>query len=74
MPTTRDLLEVYVTDNALEAEIMRAALNREGLQCEISGENQAGLTGIGVMQIRLFVRADDFDRAQTFLERHHHRF
>jgi hypothetical protein len=67
-----DLVEVFVTDNANEAEILRAALNGEGMKCEISGEHQGGLTGIGVMKIRLFVRAADIDRARIFLERHHH--
>ncbi len=67
-----DLAEVYVTDNPTEAEILRVALNNEGVNCEINGERQAGLTGTGVMKIRLFVSAENLDRARTFLERHHH--
>ena len=67
-----DLVEVYSTDNASEAEILRAALNGEGIRCQISGEAQAGLAGIGIMEIRLLVRAEDFDRSRAFVERHQH--
>jgi hypothetical protein len=65
-----DLLTVYSTDNAIDAEVLRAALHGEGMRCEISGENQAGLTGIGGLEIQLLVRAEDFDRARAFLESH----
>jgi hypothetical protein len=68
-----DLLSVYSTDDATDAEIVRAALRGEGLRCEISGENQAGLTGIGGLEIQLLVRAEDFDRARAFLESHRRR-
>lgn len=67
-----DLLSVYSTDNASEAEILRAALHSEGIKCEISGESQAGLAGIGSLEILLLVKAEDFDRASVFLEQHHH--
>lgn len=67
-----DLLSVYSTNDASEAEIVRAALHGEGVKCEISGENQAGFTGTGSLKIQLLVRAEDFDRARAFLQRHHH--
>lgn len=66
-----DLLSVYSTNDASEAEILRSALHGEGVKCEISGENQAGLTGVGSLEIQLLVKAEDFDRARAFLERHH---
>jgi hypothetical protein len=67
-----DILTVYTTGNATEAEVLRAALEAEGIQCQVGGESQAGLAGVETMSIQLLVRADDFDRAKAFLEQHHH--
>jgi hypothetical protein len=72
MPNLDDILTVYTTSDANEAEVLRAALHGEGIKCEVGGEGQAGLAGIGSMEIQLLVRAEDFDRARAFLERHHH--
>jgi hypothetical protein len=66
-----DLLSVYSTNDASEAEIVRVALHDEGIKCEISGEKQAGFTGTGGLEIQLLVKAEDFDRARAFLQRHH---
>lgn len=68
-----DLKSVYSTNNASEAEILRGALVAEGIKCEITGENQAGLAGVSSQEIQLMVRAEDFDRAHAFLERHQRR-
>jgi hypothetical protein len=65
-----DIVTVYTTDNATQAEILRGALHGEGIKCEIGGERQAGLAGIGSMEIQLLVRAEDADRARAFLEEH----
>jgi hypothetical protein len=50
MQAPNDLVSVYSTNNAGEAEILRAALQGEGIKCEIDGENQAGLAGIISME------------------------
>ncbi|MCA9216546.1 MAG: universal stress protein [Planctomycetales bacterium] len=63
-----DLLEVYSTDDSTDAEIVRNALRSEGIKCEIDGENQGGFTGLTSMPIRLFVRAEDFDRALKHIQ------
>jgi hypothetical protein len=70
MPRPDDLVSVYSTSDANEAEILRAALHDEGVKCEISGESQAGLAGISTMGIELLVRAEDYDRARDFLAKH----
>jgi hypothetical protein len=67
-----DLLEVYSTNDAGQAEILRAALHNEGFKCQVDGESQGGLTGVGIMEIKLLVRAEDFDAARRFLESHEH--
>lgn len=65
-----ELMVVYTTDNANTAELMRMALHNEGLKCEIDGESQAGLTGLSTMEIKLLVRAIDYDRARAYIEQH----
>ncbi len=68
-----DLLEVYSTDDANDAAVLRNALHAEGINCEMDGEHQAGLAGIGIMEVKLLVRAEDFDRARAYVERHEQR-
>ena len=65
-----DVTEVYSTNDANEAEILCAALRSEGMKCEIDGERQAGLTGLRMMEIKLLVRAKDYDRARAYIEQH----
>ena len=72
MQAPNDLVSVYSTNNPSEAEIIRAALQGEGIKCEIGGENQAGLAGIISMEIQVQVRAEDSDRARKYLELHLH--
>lgn len=65
-----ELLTVYTTGDANDAEILRGALHAEGIKCEIEGEGQAGLTGLSIMEINVLVRAEDFDRAKAYVEKH----
>ena len=55
-----DLLEVFSTSDANEVEVLRIALQDEGVKCGIEGKTQGGFTGVGVMEVKLFVRAADF--------------
>jgi hypothetical protein len=66
-------VEVYSTLDASDAEILRIALHDEGIKCEIVGENQGGFTGVGITPVRLYVRAEDFDRARSYIEQHQQR-
>ncbi len=63
-----DLMVVYTTNDVTDAEIVRAALHSEGIKCEIDGQQQGGFTGI--MQVKLLVRAEDFDRARKYVQQH----
>ncbi len=67
-----DLLVVYTTTDSSDAEILRGAIRAEGIKCEIEGDGQAGSTGLGIMEIKLLVRAEDFDRARSYVEKHQH--
>lgn len=61
-----ELVKVYTVNEPTLAELLRAELASEGIRCEVSGENQAGLAG--VLNIQLLVQAIDVDRARKILE------
>jgi hypothetical protein len=63
-------VEVYSTNDPNEAEIIRAALDGEGIPNQVTGENQAGLAGLGMLPITIMVRAGDYERARAFIEDH----
>lgn len=63
-----DLVEVYSLKNPAIAEIIKNALEAEGIRCELGNETQAGMTGI--LDIRVFVRASDAQRARELIESH----
>jgi Putative prokaryotic signal transducing protein len=63
-------VEVYSTNDPNEAEIIRAALDGEGIPSQVTGENQAGLAGLDMVPITIVVRASDYDRARAFIEDH----
>jgi hypothetical protein len=65
-----DLVAVYSVSNPVEAEIIKNALEAEGIRCFIEGENQAGEAGLIALQIRLFVPANQAERAAKFIEEH----
>ena len=62
------LVAVYTTNDVAKAEIIKAALEGEGIRCEIENEHQAALTG--VTNVRLFVLEHDADRAEDFIAAH----
>ncbi len=59
---------VLTTTHPNQAEIVKAALEAEGIPAEVEGENQGGFAG--VLSVRVFVRAADADRARAFLAEH----
>ena len=58
------------TANAIEAEIIKNALEEEGIRCFVEGGMQAGEAGLAGFPIRLEVAAADADRAKEFIELH----
>lgn len=60
-----ELVRVYSVQEPTLAELLRQELNAQGIRCEVSGENQAGLTG--VLNIDLLVQATDTERARELL-------
>ncbi len=59
---------IHTTNNLAEAEILKNALEADGIKCELDGENQGGFSG--VLDIRLVVRAWDEERARQRLGAH----
>jgi hypothetical protein len=59
-------VSVYTVTDPTQAELIRNALQEEGIVCEISGETQGGFTG--VFSIDVMVRAIDADRARHIIE------
>ena len=60
-----ELVTVYTVQEPTLAELLRQELSAEGIRCEVSGENQAGLAGL--LRIDLLVQAMDADRARQIL-------
>jgi len=63
-----NLVPVYQTTDVGRAEIIRGALESEGIQCAIENEHQAAFSG--VLECRLHVRAADEARAREFIAAH----
>ena len=58
-----ELVHLTTVQTSGEAEVARLALQAEGIDCQIVGESQAGLSG--VLPIKIYVRPADLDRAKT---------
>jgi hypothetical protein len=57
---------VYTVTDPTRAELIRNALHEEGIVCEISGESQAGFSG--VFEIEILTRAIDAERARRIIQ------
>jgi hypothetical protein len=63
-----DLVTVYTLTDPNKAEIIKGALQAEGIHCELGGETQAGFTGL--WDIEVMVRAEDADQAEKIIQSH----
>ena len=64
-----ELVTIKTVSNPVEAEIIRNALNAEGIACMIGNENQAAFAGVGALEIEIMTRAGDADRARKILQK-----
>ena len=64
---TNDLVEVYVLADANKAEVIKNALEAEGITCFLDGLNTAGQMGLAPFNVRVMVRAEDADRARQLI-------
>ena len=61
---------IHTTNNPAEAELLKNVLEGEGIKCELDGENQGGF--VGLLGVRMLVRAWDQERARRVLDSHGH--
>jgi Putative prokaryotic signal transducing protein len=67
-----DLVTVYMASNDIEAEIIKNALQGEGIKCFVEGRLQAAESGLAGIPVRIECAAQDADRARKFIENHRH--
>jgi len=65
MNSPDQLVPIFRSHESWQAEIVRDVLRDHGVDCEISGGFQAGLTG--VLEVQLLVRAADKRHAEQIL-------
>lgn len=63
--TELDLTHVYTVGDLAEAQLVKDALDGEGIPCVVEGENQGGFAG--VLSIRLLVPAAHVESARAYL-------
>ncbi len=68
-----DPVVVYTVSNPVEAEIIKSALQAEGIRCFLDGINQAAEVGLIAFEIKVTVPAGDADRARKLIEQHEER-
>lgn len=72
MDTTTNLTDTLVVlqtyDNSTQAEIARSMLECAGIFCALHGEYMSTIYTIGAFLVRLMVRAEDFEEAQSLLQ------
>ena len=64
------LVKVETLSNPALAEIIKNALEADGIPCFLDGESQAGFAG--VLNINILVPAPEADRARSLIEEHRH--
>ncbi len=62
------IVSVYSVMEPTRAEFLRVQLEQAGIECEVGGESQAGLTG--TTRIDLLVRQRDAARAREIITEH----
>ena len=67
---TQDWATVYTLADPIKAEIIKNALEAEGMRCNLDGINQAAETGLTVMEIKVQVSPEDAEPARKFIVEH----
>jgi hypothetical protein len=67
-PDPDEPVTVYTLNDYYEAEVIKCALQAEGIRCQLDGERQAGLSE--VFPIGVLVRSGDAHRARRIIMRH----
>ncbi|MFO0867020.1 MAG: DUF2007 domain-containing protein [Gemmataceae bacterium] len=70
MRTHEDPVVVYTVTDPIEAEIIRTALDAAGIDCFLDGMNQAELTALPALEVKVTVPSDQADEAREILAEH----
>lgn len=65
---SEELVTVYTLADSFKAEIIKNALEAEGISCFLEGANQAG--GLSGVNIKVQVPEDDVEHAREILAEH----
>jgi hypothetical protein len=65
-----ELVTVYTLNDPIKAEIIKNALQAEGIKCFLEGIHQADNVGLPVQEIKIQVSAESADRASHFIHLH----
>jgi len=68
-----DLVTVYTLNDPIRAEIIKGALQAEGIHCFLAGINMAEQASLSPFPVEVQVPAGDADRARKFIELHESR-
>ena len=63
--SNEDLVTVYTVKDPTQAELIRMALEGEGIAAHLDGEGQGGGGLIGIFDTHVVVRASDAERARA---------
>jgi hypothetical protein len=69
-PGSIELVSVWTAQGEMEAQVIRAALESEGIDCMLTGESlrlALGLTVDGIGEVRIMVRTEDEERAREII-------
>ena len=64
----QELVAVATYSETAHAEVVRNALEAEGIRAVVEGPNQGSFTG--ALGVRVLVQATDAERARAFVEEH----
>jgi Putative prokaryotic signal transducing protein len=64
----QELVPIASYSETTHAEVVRNALEAEGIRSVVEGPNQGAFTG--AVQVRVLVQAADAERARAFVEEH----
>ena len=65
-----ELVTVYTADDPIQAEVVKNALEADGIQAVVDRETQGGFGGSTLSMVRVQVRAEDEARARAAIAYH----
>jgi uncharacterized protein YjgD (DUF1641 family) len=65
-----ELVTVHLDADAVNADIVKNALEAEGIQAVLENEMQAGEAGLAALPVKVLVRTADAKRARRIIEHH----